>query len=315
MLTLRKRRILFWLSIAVFFLLAGAVVVYSLGYRLWNGFAFEKTGGIFIKSSQVGAEIYVDGKLKKTISYLSESALIKNITPGIHEVSVTLEGFWEWKKKLEVVSEEVTSRDILLVPMNPDGKILGEKPKIFESFLKNGTLYDYENDIAKEVYSGVKKFWPLSGGKYVILGEDGNFYLNKAKITNEFSEETLDALKNYPNSAFDDNDSRLVLWDGRNIDSIWLGNEDKMPLWQKKLSITVYTSPRGAVIRQVFEYFGWPDYLLITMQNGVFTLEMDASGGQNIAPVYKGKKPEIISIKDGKVYVLDDGNYLEIILP
>ncbi|OGF77685.1 hypothetical protein A2W54_02870 [Candidatus Giovannonibacteria bacterium RIFCSPHIGHO2_02_43_13] len=306
---------LFWISIAVFFLLVGAVLIYSLGYRLGNGFVFEKTGGIFIKSSQVGAEIYVDGKPKKTTSYLSGGALIKNITPGIHEVTVKLEGFWEWKKKLEVVSEEVNSKDILLVPMNPEGKILGEKPEIFEPFLKNGTLYDYENKIAKETYSGVKKFWPLSSGKYVILGEDENFYLNKARITNEFPTETLDALKNYPNSAFEDNDQRLVLWDGRNIDSIWLDSEDKMPLWQKGSSITVYTSPRGAIIRQVFEYPGWADYLLIAMQNGIFALEMNASGGQNIAPIYKGKKPEIISIKNGKVFVLDDENYLEIILP
>ncbi|KKT42317.1 MAG: hypothetical protein UW30_C0001G0042 [Candidatus Giovannonibacteria bacterium GW2011_GWA2_44_13b] len=315
MLTLRKRRILFWVSIVAFFLLAGPVLVYSLGYRLGAGFNFEKTGGIFIKSSRAGAEIYVDGKPKKTTSYLSESALVKNVTPGIHEVKVNLEGFWEWEKKIGVISEEVVSKEVLLVTKDAEGKILGEKPEALEPFLKKGVLYVYENKTAKAVYSGVKIFWHLSDGKFVILGEDGNFYLNKEKITNEFTGETLDALKNYPNSAFLDGDRRLVLWDGRNIDSIWLGDENKMPLWQKEASITVYTSPRGATLRQVFEYPDWPDYLLITMQNGVFAIEMESAGGQNVMPVYKGKKPEIISIRDGNVYILDDGNYLEIILP
>jgi len=315
MFTRRKRRILFWISLSAFFLLLGPVLIYSLGYRIGEGFNIEKTGGIFIKSSQAGTEIYTDGKLKKTTSYLSESALVKNITPGIHVVSVKLPGFWDWEKKLEVFSEEVTSRNVLLVPTDPQGKILGEKSEIFEPFIKTGVLYHYDNGVPKAVYSGVKKFWPLSGDKFLILGEDGNFYLNKEKITNEFSEETLDALKSYPNSAFEDNDRRLVLWDTRNIDSIWLDDKDKMPLWQKEPSITIYTSPRGATIRQVVEYPGWPDYLLIAMQNGIFALEMDYSGGQNIAPIYKGKGPEIVSVKDGMVYIFDDGNYLEVILP
>ena len=61
-----------------------------------------------------------------------------------------------------------------------------------------------------------------------------------------------------------------------------------------------------------FEFYpGRGDALIVSYDNGVWTLEIDARGGRIIQPIYKGKEPEfgIPSGQDG-IYVLDAGNLI-----
>ena len=172
MLTKKKRRIIFWFSILAFCVILIPVLLYSLGYRLDANWKIQKTGGIFIEASQTGAFIYIDGKENKKTSILSGNALIKNLTPSRHLVVIKKDGFWDWKKTLEIFPETVSSKTALLIPKDLSAEIVSHSTSTDASpYLKKNAIFK-EN---KLIFSSVKKFWILPGtADLLILGEDGD---------------------------------------------------------------------------------------------------------------------------------------------
>ena len=303
MLTKRKRRILFYGSIAIFAAVLFPIILYSLGYGITRSLQIKKTGGIYIEASEGGADVFAEGKHKRT-SLIGKSALIKNLLPGAYKVSVEKEGFWKWEKTLDVSSKMVEARNVLLMPKNIDGEVLGtSSPEIVK---------------LKPPLPSVKKFWLIPNTPdFLILGEDKKFYRNKDQFNVEknFGAEVAEILIGKKQSVFDETFSRLIYWDGSVIDSFWFEDRDKMPQWQKEPHQRIGPLRPAGAIRQVFSYPDWPDWLLVEMSNGVFALEMDISGGQNVFPIYKGKKPEIASLEPDTIIIKDDGNFLKITLP
>ncbi len=303
MLTKRKRRALFYASIAIFAIVLFPIILYSLGYGITGDFQIKKTGGIYIEASESGADVFVEGKRKRT-SFIGKSALIKNLLPGAYKVSVEKEGFWKWEKTLEVASETVEARNILLIPKNIVGEVLGaSSPKI---------------ETPKPPLPSVKKFWLIPNtSDFLILGEDKKFYRNKEQfdIDKNFGMEAADILTGKKQSVFDETFSRLIYWDGSVIDSYWFEDPEQMPQWQEDVHRRIGPLRPAGSIRQVFSYPDWPDWLLVEMGNGVFALEMDITGGQNVFPIYKGKKPEILSFEPDTIILKDDGNFIKITLP
>lgn len=300
MLTRKKRIILLYLSISAFFILLFPVLLYSLGYGIARDFKILKTGGISIQSSETGAEVHANGKSKRT-SLLNNSAFIKNLLPGSYKVSVWKNGFRTWEKTLTVNSGTVTSRAALLVPQNILGRMLGTtSPEI---------------KILKPTYPSVKKYWPLDSNYFLILGEDKKFYKNKEPFDaiSAWGTTTTMILTGKKISFFDENFARLIYWDDDSIDSYWTGELDKMPMWQDTRYLHIFSSINH--IRSVAGYPGWSDYLIIAAFNGIWVLEMDSSGGQNIVPLYKGKAPEISFVEPRKLILKDDGNFIELEIP
>ena len=328
MLTKKKRTILFWLSIAAFFIILAPVLIYSSGYRIGPNFTLIKTGGIYVKTSISGAMVSIDGTKKKSTSLISGSALIKNIGPGIHRTVVSHDRYLDWKKNLEVETEMVTSREVLLVPAEIKGEMLGTTtiPVLAEYFLKKNSLYGYdENKKEKVIYTGVKKYW-FYEGRILIFGEDGNLYLNGEpfNVPESWGLKAGTILKSKSNSFFANNKSRLIYWDDAGIDSYWIEDINKLPQWQNPKALSegvdrylhIYSTDES--IRAVYEYPGYSDYLLAEISNGIFVLEMEAEGGQNIFPLYKGKNPKIVwhsKISTDRLLILDDGNYIVLELP
>ncbi len=331
MLTRKKRRVLFWISIVIFLILLVPVLFYSLGYTLGPDWTIKKTGGIFIQASESGANVYVDGKNIKGTSFFSANALIKNLSPGVHKVKVSKEGFSDWEKTLSVDSETVTNRTGLLIHKDPVGRFMDKteitalppsgqfilKKKIVYAAVPAGSLEKQE-----ALYFGVKKFWELPDTTdLIILGDDGNFYKNKNQfnVIGNWGTTTADILKSDKNSFFTDASSRLIYWDRWSIDSYWIDNLDRMPQWEQNIEaknlrlLHIYSADEE--IRGVMPYPNYPDYLLVVLANGVYVLEMDPSGGQNIFTLYKGKAPNIISATSKLLILLDDGRYIEIKLP
>ncbi|MFZ2804428.1 MAG: PEGA domain-containing protein [Patescibacteria group bacterium] len=99
------RRVLPWIFIVVFLAVAPAVVFYTAGYR-WNSAKgkVERNGTVILDSTPSGATITIDGQ-----PYSSKSpSTIQDVSPGLHQFSVTKAGYDGWSKSLEVHSELVT---------------------------------------------------------------------------------------------------------------------------------------------------------------------------------------------------------------
>lgn len=93
---------------------AGAVIAYGRGYRLGGTTSsLRPTGLISATSDPIGAQVFVDGKLKTATNNSF------NIDPGFYTVKVGKEGYIPWEKTLRIQGEVVSRADAFLFPTNP----------------------------------------------------------------------------------------------------------------------------------------------------------------------------------------------------
>lgn len=298
MLTYKKRQILFWFSAIFFVVLLVPVFLFSFGYGIGSNLKIQRTGGISITASVSNAMVTTGSFRKKKTSLLAKNALIKNLVPGEYEVEVKKDGFWEWKKNLSVFSEKITPREALLVPLEIKGEILGTTTPATKKEFK--------------LPPSVKRFWELTKSQEILmLGDDKKFYRNN-KLENKIATSTLEILRKSKNSFFSEDEQEIIIWDERKIDIIWVGENEKMPLWMEKEHYNSFVSANA--IKDVKNYPTKSNYLIIRLENGIFVLEKEAPNN-NIAPLYKGKDPKIISAETGSLILFDDGRYIKIELP
>lgn len=106
----------------VLFIVAGSVfVVYSFGYRLdMKNWKIVQTGGLNVKTTPKTTEIILDGeKINKKAGLFSNEIFVQGLIPGIHNLEVSKEGYFTWKKSANIEPEMVDSfSNIVLMPEN-----------------------------------------------------------------------------------------------------------------------------------------------------------------------------------------------------
>lgn len=113
-------------------------------------------------------------------------------------------------------------------------------------------------------------------------------------------------------------DKSVAIWsDGEGVHAAWLLGANRTPYFFCPESdctdiLTVYR-PKDAV-RSLDFYPGRADVIILAMENGVFALEIDATGTQNFQPIYKGAKPSFIVSEFGTLLVEDGGHLFEVAL-
>jgi hypothetical protein len=91
-----------------------AVIAYGRGYRIdLKKSSIKTTGLISVTSDPIGAQVYVDGKLK-TATNNSFS-----VDPGWYTITISKEGYMSWQKKIRIQGEVVSRADAFLFPTNP----------------------------------------------------------------------------------------------------------------------------------------------------------------------------------------------------
>lgn len=119
-LTKTKRRIIFYLAILVFFILAPLIILYSIGYTVdVKTRTILSTGGIFVKTNQAGFKLYINNTLERETSFLSTGALVTDLKPDLYVVRIEKEGFRSWQRVVHVERETISEfRSALLFPKN-----------------------------------------------------------------------------------------------------------------------------------------------------------------------------------------------------
>lgn len=99
------RRLWLALLVAVFAVVAPAVVFYTAGYR-WNAKkgVIERNGTLIVDTEPTGARIFLNGQLAASRSPSTR----QDIAPGTYHIRLEREGYWPWEKTLEVRPERVT---------------------------------------------------------------------------------------------------------------------------------------------------------------------------------------------------------------
>ena len=168
--TRRASKILFFVFFLIFLFFAPLMILYYQGWRFdfdppAGGKRITQTGGLFLKVIPKQAEIYLDGKLVKKTDFFFGSLLIENLLPKRYLVEAKKNGYFSWKKDLEIKEREVTeAKNIVLFPENMDFEILaknveklwfspdGRKIILYEDSTPAGTgwalkLYDLEKNL------------------------------------------------------------------------------------------------------------------------------------------------------------------------
>lgn len=112
------RRKIFYSMVLLFGIAAPLALLYSRGYVFdLKQRNLVATGGIFVKTVQAGARVYVERDFFKETSFISHGALVTDLLPRRYAVRVEKDGHRPWSKVVRVSNEEVVEfRDVLLPP-------------------------------------------------------------------------------------------------------------------------------------------------------------------------------------------------------
>jgi len=125
MMSLKHRRLVLLLFLAVFVITAPAVILATKGYRYnWKKGRLEKTGVLRMDSRPEGAAIRLNGEL-----YAERTpASIFRLLPQDYEISLEKPGYFAWTKKLEVWSGATTFAEKVALIRNSYPRLIEERP-------------------------------------------------------------------------------------------------------------------------------------------------------------------------------------------
>lgn len=112
------RRKIFYSFALLFFVIVPLVILYARGYVFdFGDRRIVATGGIFVKTVETGARVFVDDEFARETSFISRGALITSLLPKRYTVRVEQEGHRPWRKVVRVANEEVLEfRNVFLPP-------------------------------------------------------------------------------------------------------------------------------------------------------------------------------------------------------
>lgn len=204
--TIRARRVLFFISVLFFLILTPILVEYSRGFRFdFKTWQFVETGGFFFRIySPTEAQISLDNKPVKTTSAFSyfNNAFIQNLTPGTYNIKISKDNYQDWRKALNIEPQLVTEiQDIVLIPENlklelynkpnqkiknfywsPDRKYLAlikydEKDQTILGVLDFNTNNETEILISKEITILDLQDWREDNNKIIFYSKNENDFI------------------------------------------------------------------------------------------------------------------------------------------
>jgi hypothetical protein len=295
--TKKTRRIIFYIFVGIFIIAVPMIIFYALGYS----FDFGKrmivaTGGIYLKSEPVKAQIYVNDKFKETTT-----RLIKRLTPKIYNVKLIKEGFHSWEKDLTVQPNLVAkASNIILLPINPKISLVATssqeyidfnvEPSSEQYYLSKNNLYRFKD----------KKLLVQNVLNYVIY-KNGIIYLDN--VSGKIFELDLTSLKTaeffnnvYPNLnkgkwIISEDNKKLLCQKDKSVEIVWLDDITNNSILRKKGDLDKIDF--GEKISDVIWYNETDEHLIIATDNSILFTELDNRPPRNTVNFITAEKPEI----------------------
>ena len=151
--TLKTRRILFFIFLAVFIPSSAGIIFYSQGWRFnFETFAIQKTGAIYIETQPKDVLIKIDQKFFTDKSgIIQKGTLITNLLPKNYQIEIQKDGYFLYHKNITVKPSLVTEAvEIVLIPMDFKNEL-----KISKN-LKGEKFIDFSADASKIIIKNSK---------------------------------------------------------------------------------------------------------------------------------------------------------------
>ncbi len=200
--TKKTRFLILVLCVVLFFIIAPYIVIYSLGYKI--DFEQKKiviTGGIYVRALPQGVDVIIDSKINNTTSLLYPTVFVQNLLPKQHSILIKKDGYYNYKKNLEVKEKEVIKLEqVILFKEKILFDILTDKTNSPFSkkdpeqlfIIENGDLYKNNSEKLEVILKNILSF-EVSDNNIIWLGLDGFLYSSSqdGKITNKLSQTPL----------------------------------------------------------------------------------------------------------------------------
>ena len=122
---LKTRRILYSIFVAIFFLAAPPLILYTAGFRY--DFTYNRiveTGSLVVRSYPEKADIYLNGQAHTA----QTPTIINNILPGKIKLLIAKEGYHEWEKDILVNARVTTFEErVTLYPRTEPQLFVGKR--------------------------------------------------------------------------------------------------------------------------------------------------------------------------------------------
>ena len=189
--TLKTRKIIFYLLSLLFIIIGTIAIFYSNGWRLdLETMKINKLGALFFEITPSDAIITIDGaNFEFSPDFMRSGTLIANLFPKKYTAIVTKAGYQTWIKELEVQPSLVTlaSPIILLpekinlnLPINKEADSFWIGPKYIAVLSGNNSLkINSKSVIGNEVFK-----WS-SDGESVITISENNYYATSLTAPSE----------------------------------------------------------------------------------------------------------------------------------
>ena len=348
MLTIKRRRIIFIISVAIFLIVSVFIALYSQGYTLDSNFRFSHKGGLYISIPFSDSEIFVNNKREKATGLLNRGIFLSNLTAGKYSVLVAKDGFWPWAKTLEVKEGIVTEASVFMVPDNPQGKVL-LKGKFLNMWASPHNdilvLLEEKNEYYKLIFYDPEKdtflttktipsedlltfskadVKPLNWAKnQFVFRSDRNvvlvtFDLTNNTVTASYHTELVNEISLYEKT--DKKNLQKIWWDPstNEIYIDWL--KETPPPYYLCADINICQLPvqilsSHLAVRNIDFIHGRRDIVMVAVGNGIYALEIDARDNRLLYPIYKGKEPTFgLLSKENVVYILDNESLIRVLL-
>lgn len=194
-----KRAVITSIIILLLILIGTVIAVfYARGYRFNpdDPNFLQGTGVLVLTSKPDGARVYINDELKTATNNTI------NLSPGVYDIRIEEDGYFPWKKTVEVKEEVVTQANALLFPIAPRLEsitLTGAKHPVLDE-TKSLIAYTVSSGSAERngIYTldmNARAILPLGGGE-VQIASDTKANLSASLLT--FSPDNTDVLASIP---------------------------------------------------------------------------------------------------------------------
>ncbi len=301
--TRRTRRIIFFLFLMAFIVLAPLITLYAWGYSFdWEEKTIVATGGIYLKSYPSGAEIYINDKLRgKTNKF------IRRLVPKLYEIKIAKDDYHPWQKNFLVEPRLVAkANNILLVPFNPKISLITKDEEdyseIYSSlknpdkektyFLSKNTLYDLNDSPAIAIASNVLNYTIYKNGILYLDSFTGKIYeLNLTSLESApFFEQVFPSF-NQGKWIISSDDKKLLCQKDQSVEILWLEEVINNSIIREKGDIEKIYFEQA--VKDVIWYPKTNSHLIISTNDSILITELDNRPPRNTIAFLTTPSPEI----------------------
>jgi len=310
----KKIKILFLtLLVLGFGVVSIIVVLQAQGYDFdWKKNEVLKTGGVYVKTAQSGADVFIDDAYISKTDGFTREILAQKMLPGKHAVKVQKEGYFTWEKNLTVEEQMVAkAQNIILFPNNTtfESKFSGIT-SIFNIIGQNFLVIKTNGDLVAVNSETKEEQSVLSAAKMKEVGKVKNMIFSpdqkKALVissTNIYYLLELAGTKSQITALKDlDKTTEGVVWDGDNT----LDYVSKARLY----AFDVSTKKKELVKDEAVTAFARHSDGLYTMEDGILIRTNTFTKGVEImtkdAFSFKKNSKYEIKIIEGRIFLSED---------